>query len=218
MNTLVITEDGSHTLYNDQFGEHYHSTHGAIQESMHVFISSGLRQHTKKELRILEIGFGTGLNAFLSCIESIKGDLSIRYTAIELYPLRLEEVVEINYSNILGYSAEFKILHESPWENQIQITPSFNLHKKKVDLELVNLQESYDLIFFDAFSPEVQPELWTESVFKKLASTSSPGAILTTYSAKGVVRRTLEGVGYMVERIPGPPGKREILRATWPDK
>ncbi|MBL4755390.1 MAG: tRNA (5-methylaminomethyl-2-thiouridine)(34)-methyltransferase MnmD [Flavobacteriales bacterium] len=214
MNKLIVTEDGSHTLFSEQFGEHYHSLHGAIQESRHIFIEAGLKQHRAIDLNILEIGFGTGLNALLSYIEALKSDKAIRYTSLELYPLSIQDIEQINYGDVLGHENEFLELHEASWGKWIEINATFKLHKLKLDILTCELVDKYDLIFFDAFSPEIQPELWTESIFDKIARVCNPGAILTTYSVKGAVRRALQKVGFEVERIPGPPGKREIMRAT----
>ena len=208
-----MTEDGSHTLFSERFGEHYHSLHGAIQESRHIFINAGLRECNVKCPSILEVGFGTGLNALLSCIESVENNLTISYSSLELFPLNQMEVTMLNYPDELGYEQEFQDMHKSPWDQLVQITESFRLKKMKADLKTVVLLERFDLIYFDAFSPEVQPNLWTDQVLEKLASYTNSGGILTTYSAKGAVRRALQSVGFHVERIPGPPGKREMLRA-----
>ena len=213
MNTLVITEDGSHTIFSERFGEHYHSVHGAIQESKHIFIESGLKQCKTEDINILEIGFGTGLNALLSFIEGVEHRLSIRYTALELHPLDQAELKEINYTALLGYGEEYRLMHDSAWEQWVEIKASFKLKKLKADLRSVIFDDCFDLVYFDAFSPEVQPDLWKEEIFNKIAKVCNSGGILTTYSAKGAVRRSLQAVGFAVERIPGPPGKREIIRA-----
>ena len=213
MDKLVVTEDGSHTLYSKRFGEHYHSTHGAIQESGHIFIDSGLREIDSQEINILEIGLGTGLNAILSLIYAKEEHVKINYTSLELYPLSEQETNSLNYSDILGFSNEFSLIHETSWGKWSSITDNFNLRKLEVDLISCNLDGPYDLVYFDAFSPEIQPELWEQSVFEEIAEVCISGAVLTTYSVKGDVRRALLAVGFEVERIPGPPGKREILRA-----
>ncbi len=210
---LKVTEDGSHTLFSERFCEHYHSTHGAIQESRHVFISSGLAEVDLSSPSILEIGFGTGLNALLSLIYGQENDLPIRYTTIEMYPMSTALVELINYTETLGYADEYRLLHNSEWEEWINITSYFHLKKLEGDLVTTRLTDAYDLIYFDAFSPEAQPELWKESIFGKIANVCNPGAVLTTYSAKGAVRRSLQASGFEVERIPGPPGKREMIRA-----
>lgn len=216
MNELYLTEDGSHTLYSEHFKEHYHSVHGAIQESQHVFIEACLDQCKLREINLLEIGFGTGLNALLSLIEGERSNLKINYTTIDLYPLVEQEIKRINYSKILGFEQQFRQIHSSNWEEWQSINESFHLKKLQADLTSVILEDLYDVIFFDAFSPVVQPELWSTQIFNKLANCSHSGCILTTYSAKGAVRRSLMSAGFEVARIPGPPGKREMIRATMP--
>ena len=211
---LKMSDDGSHTLFVPELNEHYHSVYGARTESMHVFIKSGLNRIEKEKIRILEIGFGTGLNALLTALN--KNNKTVEYHSLEKYPLDSE------LENILQYSAEqdeqetklFRTIHSSPWNNMTEITPGFNLLKWETDLLTVEFTSKYDLVFFDAFAPDIQPEMWSESVFTKIFDSMNAGGILTTYSAKGVVRRTLQKVGFKVERIPGPPHKREMLRAT----
>jgi tRNA U34 5-methylaminomethyl-2-thiouridine-forming methyltransferase MnmC len=214
---IVITSDGSHTLYIPGLGEHYHSIHGAIQESEHVFIQTGLAQlNEKKTIRILEIGFGTGLNALLTLKQATKNSLSIEYTTIEKYPLQPNEYNLLNYGKELGNDWEkpFIALLESPWELKNEITPHFKLNKRAVDLVAIDFEDCFDLIYFDAFGPEIQPDLWSESVFQTMYRALNIGGILVTYSAKGQVRRNLIVAGFTVERLAGPPGKREMLRAT----
>lgn len=209
---LTPTEDGSHTLYLPEIDESYHSVHGAIQESMHIFIEAGLKLCERKEIRILEIGFGTGLNAYLSALFS-EGK-KIHYTSVEKYPLPEGVSSQLNYASEIGESNDlFLSLHQCEWDKVCEINSNFSLLKKHGDICEIELDEYYDVIFFDAFSPEKQAELWTETIFSKIYKNASDGAILTTYCAKGRVRRTLQQVGFEVERIPGPPGKREILRA-----
>ncbi|MBL4734213.1 MAG: tRNA (5-methylaminomethyl-2-thiouridine)(34)-methyltransferase MnmD [Flavobacteriales bacterium] len=212
MNYLKITDDGSHTFYNKDLGEHYHSTHGAIQESQHVFIDAGLKE-TAGNISILEVGFGTGLNALLSFIESGNSRRTLLYTTLELYPLAIDEVIGLNYPDILGHSQEFIHLHNAAWSEWQKIGSQFSIKKVRCDFRTVIADDLYDVVFFDAFSPQAQPELWTVEVFSRIARMCNPGAILTTFSAKGSVRRALTSAGFTVERIPGPPGKREMLRA-----
>jgi tRNA U34 5-methylaminomethyl-2-thiouridine-forming methyltransferase MnmC len=215
---LRLTEDGSHSLLNCNLNELYHSKHGAIQESMHVFIKMGL--HKKLTLRpsvsILEIGFGTGLNAFLTLLENKLSSLQIFYTALEAYPIPKEKIQELNYATIL--SAEniflFQKIHSCEWEMKTEITVNFSLTKIKSKLESAINLPNVDLIYFDAFSPAVQPELWTEEIFSKLFKCLKPEGILVTYSAKGEVKRNLKKAGYVVEGVSGPPGKREMTIAT----
>jgi tRNA U34 5-methylaminomethyl-2-thiouridine-forming methyltransferase MnmC len=212
---LSITQDGSHTLYVPQIDEHYHSVNGAVQESMHIFINAGLKECPKDEIRVLEIGFGTGLNAFLSLLEAEKEHKHILFTTIELYPVDFSVIKTLNYAEQLDPNRviDFERLHTADWNTKLPITAYFTIEKIQADFTATTLNGLYDVIFFDAFSPEKQPEMWTEKVFSDLYNLSSEGAILTTYCAKGVVRRAMQKAGYWVERLPGPPGKREILRA-----
>lgn len=280
---IETTEDGSHTLYVPELNEHYHSTHGAIQESMHIYIGEGLLytlqrsdrnilpfrataepvqnelqfghdtqqqispqqplQQSAKGINILEIGFGTGLNALLTLMETGKKGVDVFYQSIERYPVSGEAVQKLNYPSLLNRfesiaekanasnqhnynDAELKNnsleklffqLHTSSWDKAVVITPRFTLLKQQIDFsqpaDFVS-NRCFDLIYFDAFAPEKQPEMWTEEIFDRLYSFCNRDAILTTYCAKGVVRRMLQRAGFRVERLPGPPGKREILRAT----
>lgn len=226
---MKITQDGSHTLYVPELEEHYHSTHGAIQESMHVFIDAGLRHSHREYIQILEVGFGTGLNAMLTLREAEKMQKKVFYHSLERYPLAMADAMQLNYPQQIEKRAAcpveqdqerltvlFRQLHQSPWETPAVITPSFTLLKEEADFSQPEQFQSpcrYDLIYFDAFAPEKQPEMWQEVIFKKLYTLCSDNAILTTYCAKGAVRRILQSAGFTVERLPGPPGKREMLRA-----
>ena len=212
---LILTEDGSHTLFVRAIDECYHSTHGAVQESCHIFIEAGLKQSAKTEIRVLEIGYGTGLNAFLTLIEAERSSKQIRYTTLERYPVDVKSALQLNYpeGHSLLLKSYFEQLHTSPWNVQVEISPFFTLEKIETDFTQYDFDGLYDIIYFDAFSPEKQPEMWSEKLFKTLYAHCNPGAILTTYCAKGVVRRALQSAGFTVERLPGPPGKREILRA-----
>jgi tRNA U34 5-methylaminomethyl-2-thiouridine-forming methyltransferase MnmC len=214
---LLITSDGSHTLFVPEIDECYHSSHGAIQESQHIFIEAGLKHCTKPEIHVLEIGFGTGLNAFLTLIEAETNQKNIHYTSLELFPVEIEKALQLNFSD--GYSIEFRkhfeLLQTSPWNTNVRISPHFLLDKIEADFTAFELSNKYDVIYFDAFSPEKQPEMWSLKQFQKIAEHCNPGAILTTYCAKGIVRRTMQAAGFTVERLPGPPGKREILRGTY---
>ena len=210
---LLQTEDGSHTLYVPSIDETYHSTHGAINESLHVFMRAGFEQTLKPELRVLEVGFGTGLNAYLTALASVT-KMAVHYTSIEKYPLPEELWQSVNYPAMYGQDQTlFECLHTAPWNIETKLTPTFYLHKIEGDFSCLLLQEQFDLIFYDAFSPEKQPELWSESIFEKLYTHTEISGILTTYCAKGAVRRAMQHAGYEVERIPGPAGKREMLRA-----
>lgn len=235
--TLIKTADGSHSLYVNDLDEHYHSIHGAIAEAIHVFIRTGLHYLHEKgftEISILEIGLGTGLNALLTQIEAEKLNIRIKYTALEAFPLGIELVNQLNYaelitsdnephaelvsasdiSNINSPAIIFQRIHTCEWEKPALITEKFNLHKINNTLQEVKFETTFDLIYFDAFGPRVQPQMWTEEVFSKIFNSTNPGGTLVTYCAKGEVKRTLKKVGYAVETLPGPPRKREMVRGT----
>lgn len=216
---IITTEDGSHSLFVPTLNEHYHSTHGAIQESSHIYIEAGLRECNLKKINVLEIGFGTGLNAFLTLLESVKSDQIITYTSLELYPLEIDKAKQLNYpEQLIGQEEQSELflkLHQSAWNKPKAITPNFTLHKIETDFSNPNsfkTNSHFDVIYFDAFAPEKQPEMWTQDIFDTLFALCNPNSIITTYCAKGVVRRMLQSAGFSVERLPGPPGKREILR------
>ncbi|MBO7258754.1 MAG: tRNA (5-methylaminomethyl-2-thiouridine)(34)-methyltransferase MnmD [Paludibacteraceae bacterium] len=211
--SIVTTEDGSPSIYVKAIDECYHSTHGARQESEHIFIQTALRQHASKRLSILEVGFGTGLNALLTCIEAPLRELDVHYTGIELYPISSQEVEQlVAFSH--PHEDVFLRLHQVTSSGFTPITSHFQLKKLEVDFTQIEIEEnSVDIIYFDAFSPEKQPEMWSQERFDMLYKACRPGGILTTYCAKGVVRRAMQHAGFVVERLPGPPGKREILRA-----
>lgn len=210
-----LTGDGSHTVHSLRYGEDYHSIHGAIQESMHVFIHSGLEAIKKQEIRVLEMGFGTGLNCLLTALYARKTGKRIYYHAIELHPLPVETLYAINYAQHNGIEAEslFNLIHECPWNQEYLTDPQFCLYKQEGDLLDLSLPGDLDLIYFDAFSPEKQPELWEEKIFLRIFNSMEPKGILVTYCAKGQVRRNMQAAGFRVERLPGSPGKREMLRA-----
>ncbi|MGE5419055.1 MAG: tRNA (5-methylaminomethyl-2-thiouridine)(34)-methyltransferase MnmD [Chloroflexota bacterium] len=216
MQRLIVTSDGSHTIYIPELNEHYHSVHGAIQESEHIFIETGFKTCAGSSLSILEIGFGTGLNAFLTALEAEKNCTKVNYTTIEKYPLGDHMVNSLNYASILGSgsNALFTSLHSSPWNVKIGITDCFTLEKIDGDLTSINLSGMYDLIYFDAFGPDKQPEMWTPDVFSKVSDVTKQGGVLVTYSAKGEVKRNLRATGFDVRLLPGPPGKRQIIRAV----
>ena len=215
---LTTTEDGSHSLFVPHLDEHYHSTHGAIQESRHVYIQAGFNACNMQQVNVLEIGFGTGLNAFLTLLEAENINKQAHYTSLELYPLETESTKQLNYAQQLANNKNaslFMALHLAPWNKAVEITPAFILHKIETDFSEPNnlkTDKLFDVIYFDAFAPEKQPEMWSQAIFDKLFSLCNPNAIITTYCAKGVVRRMLQSAGFTVERLPGPPGKREILR------
>ncbi|MDR2809013.1 MAG: tRNA (5-methylaminomethyl-2-thiouridine)(34)-methyltransferase MnmD [Tannerellaceae bacterium] len=212
------TADGSLTLFVPEINEHYHSVNGAIQESDYVFITAGFHQVTKERIRILEIGFGTGLNVLLTLLEAEKMKKSfVEYHAVELYPLPDEIINALNYEEQVCPTRKglFAALHAAPWDTPVGITKHFVLHKIKGDSNCCSLPASVDLVYFDAFAPDKQPEMWNQKIFDTLHECMADGGILTTYCAKGSVRRMMEKAGYSVERIPGPPGKREMLRARY---
>lgn len=212
---LILTEDGSNSLYVPEIDECYHSSHGAIQESRHIFIEAGLKQCVKSEVKVLEVGFGTGLNAFLAMVEAERSGRHIQYTSLEKYPVEVEKALQLNYPEELSPEKRscFELMHTSPWNEEIQVTPFFTLKKIETDFTGCTLADKFDIVFFDAFSPEKQPEMWTQERFDMIFEHCNAGAVLTTYCAKGVVRRAMQAAGFQVERLPGPPGKREILRS-----
>ncbi|MGB2226282.1 MAG: tRNA (5-methylaminomethyl-2-thiouridine)(34)-methyltransferase MnmD [Polaribacter sp.] len=213
---IIITSDGSTTIHLPDWNEQYHSKHGAIQEAYHVFIKSGLEQVETDDISILEIGFGTGLNAFITFLESQNRNLKIDYVGVEAYPVSTEEVQNLNYISELkatSFADVFQKMHDTLWEEKHQISSGFQLTKRKQFFEDVEDQNAFDVIYFDAFGARNQPELWTEPIFQKMYEALKEGGILTTYAAKGSVRRAMLAVGFEVERLPGPPGKREMLRA-----
>ena len=212
---IIITEDGSSTIYLPKLEEHYHSVYGAIQEAKHVFINSGLSLFSDKEISILEIGFGTGLNSFITFLEAQKLNLTVDYVGIEAYPVVSEEIRKLNYVSELDaieFSGAFVKMHQQEWEIKKKISDSFSLTKRKQFFSEINDKNAFNLIYFDAFGAQVQPELWTEAIFKLMYLALKKDGILVTYSAKGSVRRAMQSVGFIVERLPGPPGKREMLR------
>ncbi|WP_298550778.1 tRNA (5-methylaminomethyl-2-thiouridine)(34)-methyltransferase MnmD [uncultured Algibacter sp.] len=225
---IIITADGSTTIQIPEWNEQYHSKHGAIQEAYHVFIKHGLHhfcnqechlersRKVKESISILEIGFGTGLNAFITLLEAKKLKLNINYNGVEAYPVSEDEIKALNYTETLKVENDeilFQKIHETPWEERNQIKDGFILVKRKQLFSEIRDTETHNIIYFDAFGARVQPELWTETIFEIMYNALKPNGILVTYSAKGSVRRAMQAVGFKVERLPGPPGKREMLRA-----
>jgi tRNA U34 5-methylaminomethyl-2-thiouridine-forming methyltransferase MnmC len=216
---LILTNDGSHSVFSETYGVTYHSTHGAITESAHVFIAAGLHHKAVKqsEIDILETGFGTGLNAFMSWLEAERRNLRVRYTGLEIAPVSLQEAGAMNYADALGEAgraADFQALHACAWGVEHAFSENFQFRKEQIFIELFEANEAYDVIYFDAFAPQAQPELWTEEVFGRMYRALRPAGILVTYCAQGAFKRTLKQVGFQVERLPGPPGKREMTRAV----
>ena len=231
MTKIQVTEDGSHTLFSEMAGQTYHSSHGAVQESRHIFISqlmgrcskvNGQQSGMNGVLSVLEIGFGTGLNALLTAQWARENGVKVDYTTIELYPLKEEVYRELNYGKLLGDDELFLRLHKAEWDvGLVEVTENFAIRKCKSDIVewLRNAQytmhnaQLFDVVYFDAFSPDAQPELWTEEVFRNVYALMKEGGVLMTYCAKGDVRRAMLAAGFRVEKLQGPPGKRHILRA-----
>jgi tRNA U34 5-methylaminomethyl-2-thiouridine-forming methyltransferase MnmC len=227
---LIITEDGSHSLYVEELDERYHSIHGAIQESKHVFIEAGLKwsasllnspKKGNEGIAILEIGLGTGLNALLTMIENQQLKRPIHYTALEAYPISTDLIAALNYTDLLTSSTNsktwlqqlFDTIHYSEWDQTTVMSEKFRLSKLKNTLQHVQFQDKFNLVYFDAFGPSVQPEMWTDEMFSKIRDTLAENGILVTYCAKGSVKRTLKKIGFEIESLQGPPGKREMIRA-----
>ncbi|HRF39805.1 MAG TPA: tRNA (5-methylaminomethyl-2-thiouridine)(34)-methyltransferase MnmD [Saprospiraceae bacterium] len=217
--SLIETQDGSHSVLSHRFGVTYHSKYGAIQESRHVFIEAGLfpKLILQRELAVLELGFGTGLNAFLTLLEAERLERHIFYQTIEAFPLSQEQAAQLNYPEQLELPASrpwLTEMHAAPSDKLLRPTPHFQFRKTIGRFEELDLQNAFDVAYFDAFAPETQPELWTEEVLGRVYRALRPQGILVTYCAKGAVKRTLKSLGFQIERIPGPPGKREMTRAV----
>ncbi|MGM0580284.1 MAG: tRNA (5-methylaminomethyl-2-thiouridine)(34)-methyltransferase MnmD [Bacteroidota bacterium] len=217
---IITTEDGSHSLYHEGLKETYHSFHGALQESIYVFIEKGLRfWRTKsglpKQVNIFEVGFGTGLNALLAAQFAIENEVKINFTTIEPFPLDMEIINQLNYAVSIGQEdlkVVFEQLHTCEWGRIVEINPYFSIHKIKTKLEDFKTDERFDVLFFDAFAPSKQAELWTADLLQKCFNLLKDGGVYTTYSAKGQLKRDLKSVGFEVETLPGPPGKKEMVR------
>lgn len=215
---LKITNDGSSTIYIPEMDETYHSTHGAIQEAKHVFIENGLltfEENNVTKLNVLEVGFGTGLNALLTLIN--QGERIIEYTGLEAYPVEMGLINGLNYVSELGeeHQSNFEKLHTSEWNEIVSIDNHFFLKKVDQKIQTVQFETSYfDLVYFDAFGPRAQGEMWQKQVLEKVATSMKTGGILVTYCAMGQFKRDLKSLGFDIEVLPGPPGKREMTRAT----
>jgi len=218
---IITTDDGSHSIFNSALNEHYHSTHGAIKESQHVFINAGLQKFLEQkpdQINILEVGLGTGLNVLLTLLYLQKNNIKIpvNYFALEPYPLQKEITEQLNYKTILNYDRAETILrsiHECATNTPIELNSTLSFTRIENKLQQEIFATKFDLVYFDAFAPQVQPELWEKEIFEKLYANMNPQTILTTYCAKGEVKRNLKAAGFIVEGLPGPPGKREITRA-----
>lgn len=211
------TTDGSHTLYIPELDEHYHSVKGALTESLHIYCGLGLnyfiesRDASDHPIRVFEVGFGTGLNALLTMKIATERGIKVHYITVEKYPLTWEDVKQLEYSN----TPEFEYAHSLPWDKDGIVNECFVLHKSHTNVLTMEVPQNIDVVYFDAFAPEKQPELWSELLIKRIYNSMTNGGVLTTYCAKGVVRRMLQQVGFKVQRLPGPPGgKREVLRAV----
>lgn len=213
---IIQTLDGSTTIHLPDWNECYHSKHGAIQEAYHVFIKNGLSLFQNQPISILEIGFGTGLNSFITYLESKKHNQSIEYVGVEGYPISADEVLQMNYIAELDAEVEravFELMHQCPWEVNCALSSNFGLTKRNQLFNEINDQNKFDLIYFDAFGYRVQPELWSTEIFAKMYAALKEEGVLVTYAARGVVKRSLLEVGFTVEKLAGPPGKREMFRA-----
>lgn len=215
---IIVTADGSHSLLNEAMNETYHSRHGAVSESLHVFIERGFnflidKNHTGS-ISILEVGFGTGLNTLLTINEVKQRTLTVEYTSLETFPIPEGIWKTLNYPDENNL---FRTLHTAAWQQWIEIIPGFRLLKLEKSLQMAELKSAaYDLIYFDAFAPNKQPELWELPMLTKVAASIKPGGVFVTYCAKGQLKRDLKSLGLVVESLPGPPGKREMVRALKP--
>jgi tRNA U34 5-methylaminomethyl-2-thiouridine-forming methyltransferase MnmC len=215
MGILIKTADGSHTVFVPELKEHYHSVNGALTESNHVFIKNGFDFCTADPVNIFEVGFGTGLNAYLTALKSRVSGKTVYYTSVEKHPLPPSMLKELNYPSFTGENGEevFNVIHRAPWNTSCCINNNFILKKIVLDLITAELTGCYQIIYFDAFGPDKQPEMWSREIFEKIASVTAKGGILVTYSAKGEVKRNLRACGFEVALLSGAPGKRHMIRA-----
>lgn len=214
---IVITSDGSSTIFIPEWNESYHSKNGAIQEAYHVFINAGFSLIKKQKTNILEIGFGTGLNAFITYLEAKKENKDINYVGVEAYPVSQDEIKKLNYVEELNAESQkdvFMKMHDLEWNIQNEISPQFRLTKRKQLFQEINDIESFDLIYFDAFGFTLQPELWSEEIFQAMYNSLLKNGVIVTYACRGSVKRAMLKAGFKVEKLPGAPGKREMLRGT----
>jgi len=211
--TLIQTNDGSHSIRVEEMDETYHSIHGALQEAKHVFIKEGFYQ-TEGDIVVLEVGFGTGLNAFLTLIEAHRTARLVKYIGVEKFPVSEEMIRALNYGELLGEPEWFDELHLVNWEMAVPLSNFFELIKLQKDVFDISFENHFDVIYFDAFAPGKQVEMWSKEVFQKMFTALKSNGILVTYCAKGQVKRDLKEVGFKVETVAGPPGKREMIRAV----
>ncbi len=214
---IIITQDGSSSIYIPELDETYHSKFGAIQEAKHVFIKNGLDLFENgSEISILEIGFGTGLNALITMLEAEKRNLKINYVGVEAYPIALEEILQLNYVEQLDSpekQSDFEKMHASNWEEEIVINSCLTLTKRKQSFADITDENTFDLIYFDAFGFTVQPELWNEVIFEIMYKSLKNVGILTTYACRTSIKNAMQHAGFQTLKLPGAPGKREMLRA-----
>ena len=237
---IIVTDDGSHTLFVPEMNEHYHSHFGAITESRHIFINAGLGYITDNKAAhhevdpgiglnthpeidsgaghkaLLEVGFGTGLNALLTALYAEDHKIKISYTSLEKHPLATALIRQLNYGSLTGSRGAtlFEKLHEAPWGEPVEISEWFTLNKIQTDLTEEDPAGLFDLVYFDAFGPDKQPEMWSEEMFRRITRATHEGSVFVTYSAKGSLKRMLKSLGFDVTLLPGPPGKRVITRAV----
>ncbi|MCF6131878.1 tRNA (5-methylaminomethyl-2-thiouridine)(34)-methyltransferase MnmD [Flavobacterium wongokense] len=213
---IIQTNDGSTTIHLPEWNESYHSKHGAIQEAYHVFIKNGLSLFESMPISILEIGFGTGLNSFITFVESKKNSQKIDYVGVEAYPVALEEALQMNYAISIEESEKdmFKKMHEVGWEEKHQLSENFSLTKRQQFFQDINDENAFDLIYFDAFGFRVQPELWSEEIFEAMFKALKTNGILVTYACRTSIKNAMLSAGFSVKKLPGAPGKREMLRAS----
>jgi tRNA U34 5-methylaminomethyl-2-thiouridine-forming methyltransferase MnmC len=214
---IIITQDGSSSIYIPELDETYHSKFGAIQEAKHVFIKNGLDLFADgSEISILEIGFGTGLNALITMLEAENRNLKINYVGVEAYPITLDEILQLNYLEQLEFpekNVEFEKMHATNWEEEIEINSNFTLTKRKQFFKDITDENAFDLIYFDAFGFTVQPELWNEAIFEIMFKSLKNKGILTTYACRTSIKKAMQHAGFQTLKLPGAPGKREMLRA-----
>lgn len=220
---VVSTGDGSHTLFIPALGEHYHSFHSSVREAYHVYVEAGLEwvlERVQGEVEVFEVGFGTGLNALVTALTAKEAGRSVHFNSIELYPLEPQMCSALNYCKHIEDAAASKIfesLHAAQWNEQAAIHSNFSLFKFQDDfMKWTPESNAYHLILFDAFGFRAQEELWSVDIFRKCLSMLKPGGALVTYASKGLVRRNMLEAGFLVEKLPGPPGKREMVRAVKP--
>ncbi len=212
---IIITSDGSNTIYIPEWNESYHSKNGAIQEAYHVFINAGFSLINKQTINILEIGFGTGLNAFITYLEAKKLNKNINYVGVEAYPVSQDEIQSLNYVEELNAKSEesiFNLMHILDWDLENEISSNFKLTKRKQLFQEINDVERFDLIYFDAFGFTLQPELWSEEIFQAMYNSLLKNGVIVTYACRGSIKRAMLKAGFKVEKLPGAPGKREMLR------